>query len=160
MLAPGGDNPVYFEPREVTQELVMAFSTSLFSVRNLKIGAPLGLVQTGKVTSPAFAASGLDRAVVTANLEGIRALFKDSCLAAQLSEEEAGAGRAVLNEFDIALRIFRDLGVSLEEVARTPKLKERVAVTGFALRNAYETGTRELKAAAGLSMGFNALDGD
>ncbi len=58
MLNPGADNPVYMQPGEVTQELVMAYATGLLSVRNLKIGAPLGLVQSSKVSSAAFAASG------------------------------------------------------------------------------------------------------
>ncbi len=77
MLTPGGaDNPVYLQPSEVTQELVMAYATGLLSVRNLKIGAPLGLVQSSKVSGAAFAASGLDRALIAANLEGLRELFQ------------------------------------------------------------------------------------
>ena len=72
MLTPGADNAAYLEPREVTQELVMAYATGLLSVRNLKIGAPLGLVESSKVSGAAFAASSLDRAAIAANLEGIR----------------------------------------------------------------------------------------
>lgn len=160
MLNPGGDNAVYMEPREVTQELVMAYATGLLSVRNLKIGAPLGLVEGFKGSDIAFAASGLDRAIIAANLEGLRDLFSASGMAAELSSEEAGSGEALLNEFDIALKIINGVQVPLAEVAKTPKLKERVAVIGFALKNAYETGVARLKAAAGLSLGFNSLDGD
>jgi predicted lipoprotein len=160
MLNPGADNPVYLQPSEVTQELVMAYGTGLLSVRNLKIGASLGLVQNSKGSSTAFAASGLDRAVIAANLEGLRELFESSGLAAEISLEDKGTGQALLNEFDIALKIIRGLNVSLDEVAKTPKLKEEVAVIGFALKNAYETGGARMKAAANLSLGFNALDGD
>src|SRR5829696_9236315 len=49
MLNPGPGNSAYLEPREVTQELAMAYSTGLLSLRNLKIGAPLGLVESSKV---------------------------------------------------------------------------------------------------------------
>jgi predicted lipoprotein len=160
LLNPAADNAVYLEPREVTQELVMAYATGLLSVRNLKIGAPLGLVESSKVSGAAFAASGLDRAVIAANLEGIRDLFKASGLAAEISGEDKGTGQALLNEFDIALKIISDLKVPLDEVAKTPKLKEQVAVIGFALKNAYETGVARMKAAADLSLGFNSLDGD
>jgi predicted lipoprotein len=160
MLNPGADNPPYLQPSEVTQELVMAYTTGLLSVRNLKIGAPLGLVQSSKVSSAAFATSGLDRAVIAANLEGIRELFKVSGLEAEISIEDKGTGQALLNEFDIALKIITGLNVSLDEVAKTPKLKEEVAVIGFALKNAYETGAARMKAAANLSLGFNSLDGD
>ena len=160
MLNPGADNPAYLQPSEVTQELVMAYATGLLSVRNLKIGAPLGLVQSSKVRGAAFAASGLDRAVIAANLGGLRELFQSSGLAAEISVEDKGTGQALLNEFDIALKIITGLKVSLDEVAKTPKLKEEVAVIGFALKNAYETGGARMKAAANLSLGFNSLDGD
>ena len=160
MLAPGPDNAAYLQPSEVTQELVMAYATGLFSVRNLKIGAPLGLVPSSKVSSAAFAASGLDRALIAANLTGIRELFEASGLAAEISVEDKGTGQALLNEFGIALKIITELNVSLDEVAKTPELKEQVAVVGFALKNAYETGAARMKAAANLSLGFNALDGD
>ena len=161
MLTPGSaDNAVYLQPSEVTQELVMAYATGLMSVRNLKIGAPLGLVRSSKVSGAAFAASSLDRALIAANLEGVRELFKSSGLAAEISLEDKGTGQALLNEFDIALKIITDLKVPLDEVAKTPKLKEEVAVIGFALKNAYETGAARMKAAANLSLGFNALDGD
>jgi predicted lipoprotein len=160
MLNPGADNSVYMQPSEVTQELVMAYATGLLSVRNLKIGAPLGLVESSKVSGAAFAASSLDRAAIAANLEGIRDLFKVSGLAAELSAEEKGTGEALLNEFDIALKIINGVQVPLDEVAKTPKLKEQVAVIGFALKNAYETGVARMKAAADLSLGFNSLDGD
>jgi predicted lipoprotein len=160
MLTPGPDNAAYQQPSEVTQELVMAYTTGLLSVRNLKIGAPLGLVESSKVSSAAFGPSGLDRAVIAANLEGIRELFKNSGLGVEISVEAKGAGQALLNEFDIALKIITGLTVSLDEVARTPKLKQEVAVIGFALKNAYETGAARMKAAANLSLGFNALDGD
>ena len=161
MLTPGSaDNAVYLQPSEVTQELVMAYATGLLSVRNLKIGAPLGLVPSSKVSGAAFAASGLDRAVIAANLEGLRELFESSGLAAEISVENKGTGQALLNEFDIALKIINGLNVSLDEVAKTPKLKEEVAVIGFALKNAYETGAARMKAAANLSLGFNSLDGD
>ena len=160
MLNPGAENPAYLQPSEVTQELVMAYATGLMSVRNLKIGAPLGLIKSSKVSGPAFAASGLDRALVVANLEGLRELFTASGLAAEISVEDKGTGQALLNEFDIALKIIKGLKVPLGDVAKTPKLKEKVAVIGFALRNAYETGGARMKAAANLSLGFNALDGD
>ena len=160
MLNPGADNSVYLQPSEVTQELVMAYATGLMSVRNLKIGAPLGLVRSSKVSGAAFAASGLDRALIAANLGGIRELFKSSGLAAEISVEDRGTGQALLNEFDIVLRIINGLKVPLDELVKTPKLKEGVAVIGFALKNAYETGAARMKAAANLSLGFNALDGD
>ena len=66
----------------------------------------------------------------------------------------------MLNEFDLALKIINGVQVPLDEVANTPKLKEQVAVIGFALKNAYVTGVARMKAAADLSLGFNALDGD
>lgn len=161
MLNPGADNnSVYLQPSEVTQELVMAYTTGLLSLRNLKIGAPLGLVESSKVSGAAFAASGLDRTVIVANLEGLRELFKNSGLAAEISVEDKGTGQALLNEFDIGLKIINGLKVPLDEVSKTPKLKEEVAVIGFALKNAYETGGARMKAAANLSMGFNSLDGD
>jgi predicted lipoprotein len=117
-------------------------------------------VESSKVNRAAFAPSGLDRAVIQANLEGIRDLFQASGLAAEISVAEKGEGQALLNEFDIALKIVTDLKVPLDEVAKTPKLKEKVAVIGFALKSAYETGVARMKAAADLSMGFNSLDGD
>jgi predicted lipoprotein len=160
MLNPGPGNAAYLEPREVTQELAMAYATGLLAVRNLKIGAPLGLVERSKVSRAAFASSGLDRAVIQANLEGIRDLFQASGLAAEISAQEKGEGQALLNQFDSALKIIADLKVPLDEVAKTPPLKEKVAVIGFALKSAYETGLARMKAAANLSMGFNALDGD
>ena len=159
-LNPGPDNAVYLDPREVTQELAMSYVTGVISVRNLKIGAPLGFAQNSKGSGVAFAASGLDRAVIAANLEGLRDLLNASGLAAELSAREAGSGEALLSKFDSALQIINGVQVSLDEVARTPELREQVAVTGFLLKEAYETGLARMKAAADLSLGFNALDGD
>lgn len=159
-LNPGEENEIYLTPKEVTQEIVKAYGTGLFVVRNLKIGAPLGLVDSGKVSDPQYKDAGLDRAVIIANLEGIRDLFISGGLAGQLDAQANGSGEAVANEFGIAIEIFQDLDMSLSEVAETPEMKQKVAVSGFALKNAYTTGTGKLNTAAGLSIGFNALDGD
>ena len=91
MLNPGADNAVYLEPREVTQELVMSYATgSGRRAQSEDRRDRLAWSQAANRRAPAFAASGLDRAVITANLEGIRDLFKASGLAAEISAGRQG----------------------------------------------------------------------
>lgn len=160
-LTPGADNAVYAKPEEVTQDLVQAYGTGLQSARELKFVAPLGFRKVGAAPEPAaYARSGLDRAVLIGNIEGVRDLFTQSGLAAELAAVNQGADRSILTELDLATARLAALKTPFAQAANDPQLKLKLAVVGFQLKNALETGGGQLSAAAGLSLGFNALDGD
>jgi len=160
-LSPGEDNPAYLQPSEVTHDLVQAYATGLRTARDLKLAGPLGFRKGRAVPEPAaYAKSGLDRAVITANIEGVRDLFVGGGLAAQLAAENEGMDKSVLTELDLAAKTLQGLRVPLAEAAKNANLKGKLAVAGFQLKNAIVTGGGQLSTIAGLSLGFNALDGD
>ena len=160
-LTPGPNNPSYLDDREVTLEIAKAFLVGLERLRDVKIAGPLGLrPKTAVRTRAAFDGSMLSTQAIAANLEGLNSLYEKSGMFERIEAHEPGMGKSILTELNQALTHLKSVSVPMSKVPVNRDAEDRFLAVGFPLKNARNQATRTLAEAAGLSLGFNALDGD
>lgn len=166
-LQPGPDNPAYFTPKETTLELVKVVDHELENIRDRRIAPVLGFGANRKRKSrPVLWRSGLSMVLIDANIRGIRGLFVDGGLSdAYIASKPYDGERAedamnnITNELTFLLRMSGKL-VGDGQLFSDPKQTQRLVPIGYPLRSIRANAVGLLKSAAGLSIGFNASDGD
>ncbi len=161
-LMPGDNNPIYLSPKEVTQELIKSFTGGLRVVRDFKIAGPLGFMRgkRGREIRPPFKTSGLTLAIIEANVAGLLDLFNKSGMVAQLDRFKPRFGTHLKEGLEQVLGTLRSTPQDARHNSADPRVKRRLILTGFPLKNAWINGGRALARAAGITLGFNAADGD
>lgn len=163
LLTPGPDNPAYLSDTEVTLEIAKSLLVGLEKLRDVKIAGPLGLRRkSARRTSAAFERSGLSTAAIIADLEGLIELFRKGGIMERLDAHETGIGKAILFDMEQALKTLKTLPASMKQAATDEDgtAQDDLIAVGFPLKNARGEANRVLAEAAGLTLGFNALDGD
>jgi hypothetical protein len=161
MLEPSADNPVYLKPEEVTLELAQTLINGIEAVRDVRLAGPLGLREAGKApTAGVLEISGATVAVVAGNLEGLLALYGKGGLEQRLAGAEPRLARLVVEELGRALDSIRRVKGSMPEARRRRQDRQLLIALGFPLKNAQEQVAQLISAATGISIGFNAGDGD
>lgn len=160
-LSPGPDDPFYRAPKEVTLELLKAFSGGIESVRDQKLAKPLGAKpEEAKPLLAAFSLSGLTLANMADNLAGMRELFAKAGFAALVHAESAGVEDSILFDLDHAIDVLRNIDKSFAEAARDEETRGALEALRVSLKGAEGTAVDMISRAAGLSFGFNAMDKD
>ncbi len=160
-LAPGLQNPIYLEPSEVTLEIAKAFLVGLERLRDVKIAGPLGLrKKSSRRSRAAFRSSRLSSEAIAAGLEGLMGLYTHGGLQRSISDHESGMGEAILSELEHSLSVLNSITIPMGEAAEDTETAEKLVAIGFPLKNARSEAARILAQAAGINLGFNALDGD
>jgi predicted lipoprotein len=160
-LSPGPDDPLYRAPKDVTLELYKAFTSGIELVRDQKLGKPLGTsAETARPRLAAFWRSGLTFPNMVGNLDGVRALFAEGGFAGVVAEESPGVEQSVLFDLDRVINVLRAVGQPIAEVVRDPAQRNKLEALRVALKFARDTAAGMIARGAGLSFGFNALDGD
>lgn len=162
-LNPGPDNPAFLSAKETTQAIGQAYLTGLRQLRNIRLGGPLGFKDRNvRALEPAVPNSGQALVLAIANIEGLRALLLDTGLA---ERPTAGAPphsvmQATVAEFETAISSVRKAMALSRKPFQDAAARNQLILVGFPLKNAFDTGAAYLAEEAGLSIGFNALDGD
>ena len=118
-----------------------------------------------KVVRPVLWRSKLSMVLIHANIVGLRdLLFRGGLAQAVLAstgndEETAGMIDSIRSEFRLTVRMAAALARRDDPFA-LPDIQARLIPIGFPLRNIRTNAVGVIKAAAGLSIGFNASDGD
>lgn len=160
-LNPGPDNPRYLKPSEVTLEIAKAFLVGMERLRDIKVAGSLGLRPNNRaIVHVPFEPSGLSTRAMQAELEGLIDLFENGGLMKAIETQESGMGASIRFEMGQALETFKRIELPIAEVLKKPAMEDELINTGFPLKNAREETARVLADAAGLNLGFNALDGD
>lgn len=162
-LSAGADNPVYLEPSEIALELSRAYEYGLFTLRENKLVAPLGLMRPRRrPTLPAYFISELSVPVIAANTEGILGLLRDGGLLGVLEAHSPSLASGVVGELERVIALAGEVeatGRAAFTSARETDRKKLISM-GFPLKTALVSGGAGIKSAAGLQIGFNAADGD
>ena len=160
-LDPGPDDPLYRAPKDVTLELFKAFTSGIEFVRDQKLGKPLGAsAETARPRLAAFWRSDLTFPNMAGNLEGVRALFTEGGFAKIVAEESPGVENSILFDLDHVISILAAVGEPVAEAFRDPAQRNKLEALRVALKSARDTASAMIARGAGLSFGFNALDGD
>ena len=160
-LGPVPEDPLYHTPKEVTLELFKAFTGGIELVRDQKIAKTLGA--SPDEARPRLAPlwrSGLSFQNMAGNIAGVRKLFADGGLAALAAGESPGVEPSVEFDLDHAVEMLSGIDVPMQEAATDAELRGRLEALRVALKSAAQTASDLISRAAGLSFGFNAMDGD
>jgi len=160
-LSPSPDDPLYHSPKDVTLELFKAFTSGLELVRDQKLGKPLGTSpETARPKLAAFWRSDLTFTNMVGNLEGVRVLFAKGGFAEVVAEESPGVEDSILFDLDRVIKVLSTVDQPITEVVKDQAQRDKLEALRVALKSARETASSMIARGAGLSFGFNALDGD
>lgn len=158
---PADTTEPYRTATEVDAEIVKALSTTLQFVRAAEIGPVLRDPPdpaSGK-RAPLWR-SGLTARLVAGQLDGARRLLAATKWEQTLPEDSIHVAGSIRFELDSAIRVLSQVEGPVETSLREGPDRDRFAFALLALDHANELINDQLSAALGLSMGFNALDGD
>ena len=164
-LQPGEDNPAYLDARETTFELMKAIGQSLELLRDRRIAPAIGMGPTRRKKRPILWRSKLSATIFRANIAAVRDLLKtgglgEAYLAHYKHSDEAASNIASLEtDFNLTLDAVDQLVQDPDPFARKD-IKRRLIAVGFPLKSLRTRATALISQAAGLSIGFNAADGD
>lgn len=162
-LNPGAGNPAFLSAKETTHALVQAYLTALKQVRNVRLAGPLGVKERGaRPLEPIMSNSRLAMELIIANVEGLRDLLTQSGLSepAPPGAPAHSVMQSVVTEFDLTVPRLRQIANMGPDPFRNGAARSRLIALGFPLKNAHDATFSAMAEAAGLTMGFNSLDGD
>lgn len=162
-LNPGPNNPAFLSAKETTQAIGQAYLNGLRQLRNVRLAGPLGFKDRNvRPLEPPVPNSGRALAFAIANIEGLRALLLDTGLseAPVPGAPPHSVMQATVTEFDTAISTIRKAATLSKKPFEDATARSQLILVGFPLKNAFDTGAAYLAEEAGLTIGFNALDGD
>jgi len=159
--SPSADREPYRSEAEVQGEIVKALATALQYVRAAEISPPLGeeLAKANGKRAPMWR-SGNTVALVLAQVDAVRQLLTAAAYEKSLPDDSRYIAASIRFELDNAIRTLGLVKGPAEQAFGTEPDRGRFAFAELALHHAGELVNRDLAAALGLTMGFNALDGD
>lgn len=167
-LAPGTKNRLYFRPEETTAAIAKAFHQGLTRLLDERIGGPLGEQTSSRHAAPVLGTSGMTLTLVQGNLEGLSRIFTKGGLYATSATVMAAKGMTHVDGSD-ADTIGQELSRGAAEAKalseesdpfNRKEIRHRLLALRYPVRNARDQAAALLAATAGLTLGFNASDGD
>lgn len=156
---PRAGNDLYRDPQEVAAEAMKALSTGLQFARDVKLLPVLGASADGaRPRRAAFWRSGLSTRTLAAGLDGLAAFYQAGGYA--LPKGEDWMAGAVLAELGNAARALREVPAPLERALGDAEGRRLLGLAALTLKNAKAIVDQDLAPALGVTIGFNALDGD
>jgi predicted lipoprotein len=167
MFVPGSDNPVYPEPADAARDLVRSLLTGLQLVQERQVqprrDTMLGLAKPPRLP---FERSGLGVAYLTAGAAALQAFDDALAIAAYAPADKAWMKGWSNRAFQLLVRDAPGVPVKAVPPADPAKIDDAnpqlrtLRQMRFHLNGLRHMIGRELAPAAGLSIGFNELDGD
>jgi len=162
-LHPGPGNPAFLKPEETTHALGQAYLMGLENVRNIRLGGPLGFKdRNARPLTPVVPYSGLVLDLAIADIEGLRDLLLGSGLAEASRDGEPAhtVMQSVTGELQMMIPNLRKAAAMSPKPFQDANARNTLILLGYPLKNTHDTVLQYLKQEAGLTMGFNSLDGD
>jgi len=163
---PGPANPVYRSPREVANEAVKALSTNLQFLREVKLVPVLGdapdpTTAATRARRAPFWRSGLTIRTLHAQVHGLQAFYQAGGW--RYAAGEAWIDQNLTQELARAQNLLTELAALTTPVAALLSDAEHhreLQLVGLQLGNAKRIVDENMAPAFGVTIGFNALDGD
>lgn len=161
LLEPGPTNPLYRSEQEATQEVMRAIVTAVEQIRDLYITPALGAsADAAKPHRLAYGRAGLAKPFLVASVEAAGDLIATTGFTDDLGEEAEWAERSVPFELENIDRTLAGLPDDPEAMVTDPHARSKLGYAAVALASVRDTVTSTVAPALGLTVGFNALDGD
>jgi predicted lipoprotein len=166
-LEPGPGNAAYQKPTETTMALSKALLQGLERLRDERVGGPLGFGKQRHKTQAALPMSGRTLLLIVGNIDGLINLYRNGGIEDAIRESHPGEAAEGLpakvllieNEMKTARGIAQQL-VNAPKPFDDKATVQRLIAMGFPLRNARDQAMGLLTLTAGITLGFNASDGD
>ncbi|MDQ6211884.1 imelysin family protein [Achromobacter insolitus] len=156
---PNAGNDLYRDQQEVAAEAMKSLSTGLQFARDVKILPVLGdTPEAARPKRAAFWRSQLSTRLLAANLDGLQAFYQAGAYA--LPAGEAWMAVSVRGELESAARTLQTVPVPLEQALAQEEGRRLLTLAALTLKNAKAIVDQDLAPALGVTIGFNALDGD
>ena len=161
MLEPGPQNARYRAPAESAAEFARALVTGLQMLQDRQV-APLIAAQAAPGRAPRlpFSQSGLDAAYVASAVASLKALYEAMGLAGSVPPDKAWMKEWIPMAFN---RLAHDAPAAVEAKVgehKDPERERALRLLRFHVEGIRKLVGRELAPLAGLTIGFNELDGD
>ncbi|SAI59563.1 Predicted periplasmic lipoprotein [Bordetella ansorpii] len=157
--APAPGNDLYRNSQEVAAEAIKALSTGLQFARDIKLLPVLGKTPAdARPRRAAFWRSDLTVPSLMAGLDGMGAWAGH--LTEALPPDGRWTGQAVRDELNRARQALTDVSKPIEQAAGDEASRQPFTLAALVLKNAKDIADQDFAAAFGVSIGFNALDGD
>jgi len=160
-IGPAPENTLYHTPKEVTLELFKSFASGIELVRDEKLGKPLGATPAeAKPKLAAFWRSDLAFANMIDNLGGVSLLFSKGGFAGVVDADSPGVSDSIPFDLNHTIEVLRGMTKPFAGVASDEELRAKLEAVRVELKSAGQTAGDIIARSAGLTFGFNAMDGD
>ncbi len=161
MQNPGPDNPVYRTHAEATTEFLKAILTALEQMRDQRILPAVGeKPEDAKASRAPYELSGHTMAYLEAGSTALQRFINATGLLEMLPEDQDGYAASALFEFTNLDNALHAAGPSIDAAIADPKLRSKLGYAAIVLASIRDLFQKHIAVAAGLSPGFNSLDGD
>jgi uncharacterized protein len=160
-LQPGPSNAAYHTEKEVTLELFKTFVTDIEMVRDQKMAKALGAkLDEARPQLAPFWRSGLSFANMADNLTAARELFTKGGFAQVVHSDSPGVEDSVVFDLHHAIEVLRGINTPIAEAVHNEDSRAKLEALRVSLKSAATTAGDIIARSAGLTFGFNAMDGD
>jgi uncharacterized protein len=160
-LDPGPANAAYHTQKEVTLELFKTFTTGIEAVRDQKMAKALGpKPEQARPQLAPFWRSDLSFANMADNLQSVRELFAKGGFSQVVHDDSPGVEDSIVFDLNHAIEVLRGLDKPIAEAVHNEDLRAKLEALRVSLKSAATTAGDIISRSAGLTFGFNAMDGD
>ncbi len=161
MQNPGPDNPVYRTHAEAATEFLKAILTALEQMRDQRLLQAVGNTpEDAKASRAPYALSGHTMAYLEAGSTELQRFVAATGLLEMLPEDQDGYAASALFEFSNLDNALHAAGPSIEEALADEQRRSKLTYAIIVLASLRDVFQKHIAVAAGLSPGFNSLDGD
>lgn len=156
---PQAGNDLYRDPQEIAAEAMKALSTGLQFARDVKILPVLGeSPDAARPKRAAFWRSGMSTRLLAANLDGLRAFYQAGAYALPAGSDWMDV--SVRGELQSAAQTLQAVPAPLDAALQDEEGRRLLLLASLTIQNAKAIVDQDLAPALGVTIGFNALDGD
>lgn len=156
---PAKDNDLYRSRQEVAAEAMKALSTGLQFARDVNLVPVLGAdAQAARPKRAAFWRSGQTAAALAASLQGMRAFYVAGGYSFAAGSQ--GLADTLKHELDQAGKLIASVPADAEQAFTAEEPRSALTLAVMVLKNAKDVVDQDIAPALGVTIGFNALDGD
>ncbi|TQV81672.1 imelysin family protein [Denitrobaculum tricleocarpae] len=158
---PGPENPLYRDHREAALEVMKSLSAGLQFLHERKLVAPLGeTLEKARPKRAEFWRSGTTLDALDANFETLMELYTKSGISAYVKSVDEGLDKTLMTSYEQALVTLKGIEKPFVEAATDKALRPKMDYLRFLAEDLQLRSSGNLANTLGLSLGFNALDGD
>lgn len=161
LAAPGPENPIYRDHREAALEVMKSLSAGLEFLHRRKLAAPLGeTIEKARPKRAEFWRSRTTLEALDANFETLMKLYVSSGISAYVKLVDERLDTTLMTSYEQALVTLKAVDKSFREAAKDKVLRPKLDYLRLLAEDLSLRSSGNLANRLGLSLGFNALDGD